>query len=119
MAGKLWVVLELPTVWPGRGGGEDWVGEGVCARGERGIFPADLQRAERYWRCSFGDRPCRVLGRMWWDDVAGELGVLEAGELLCEEAPVEETETESVLALLSMTAEPPLLFPIIPGALPR
>lgn len=92
-AGKDWVVLELPTVWPGMGGGEDWVGEGVCASGERGMLPADLHRAERYWRWSFGERPCRELGLICWDG-AGELGVLEAGELLCEEAPNgPETET--------------------------
>lgn len=70
------------------------MGEGVCARGERGMLPADLQRAERYWRCSLGDRPCRVLGRMWWDEVAGELGVLEAGELLWEEAPMRKEREE-------------------------
>lgn len=88
MAGKLWVVCELPTVWPGRGGGEACVGDGVCASGDSGMLPADLQRAERYWRCSFGDRPCSVLGRMWCEaDDAGELGVLEAGELLWDEAP--------------------------------
>ena len=53
------------------------------------MLPADLHRAERYWRCSFGDRPCSVLGRMWCEaDDAGELGVLEAGELLWDEAPV-------------------------------
>ena len=28
-----------------------------------------------------GERPCRELGRMCWE-AAGELGVLEAGELL-------------------------------------
>lgn len=50
------------------------------------MFPADLQRAERYWRCSLGERPCSELGLMWWEEeaaaAAGELGVLEAGELL-------------------------------------
>lgn len=75
------MVLELPTVWPGMAGGEDWVGEGVWARGDRGMLPADLQRAERYWRWSLGERPCRELGLMCWEG-AGELGVLEAGELL-------------------------------------
>lgn len=29
LAGKVWVVLELPTVCPLRGGGEEVVGEGV------------------------------------------------------------------------------------------
>lgn len=29
LAGNVWVVLELPTVWPVRGGGEDVVGDGV------------------------------------------------------------------------------------------
>lgn len=81
LAGKAWVVLELPTVWPDRGGGEEVVGEGVWARGDRGMLPADLQRAERYWRCSLGERPCRELGLMCWE-AAGELGVLETGELL-------------------------------------
>lgn len=88
LAGKLCVVCELPTVWPGSGGGDACVGDGVCARGDSGMLPADLQRAERYWRCSFGDSPCKVLGLMWCEaDEAGELGVLEAGELLCDEAP--------------------------------
>lgn len=40
------------------------LGEGVCASGDRGTLPADLQRDERNWRCSLGDRPCRELGRM-------------------------------------------------------
>lgn len=76
-------------MWPGSGGGDACVGDGVCASGDSGMLPADLQRAERYWRCSFGDRPCSVLGRIWCDaEDAGELGVLEAGELLWDEAPV-------------------------------
>lgn len=50
------------------------------------MLPADLQRAERYWRCSLGESPCRELGLICWV-VAGEFGVLEAGELLWEEAP--------------------------------
>ena len=80
-------------MWPGSGGGDACVGDGVCASGDSGMLPADLQRAERYWRCSFGDRPCSVLGRMWCDaDDAGELGVLEAGELLWDEAPADERE---------------------------
>lgn len=88
LAGKLCVVCELPTVWPGSGGGDACVGDGVCASGDRGMLPADLHRAERYWRWSFGDSPCSVLGRMWCDaDDAGELGVLDAGELLWDEAP--------------------------------
>lgn len=29
LAGKAWVVLELPTVCPAMGGGEDEVGDGV------------------------------------------------------------------------------------------
>lgn len=45
------------------------------------MLPADLRRGERYWRCSFGARPCRELGRMW-PELAGELGTLELGELL-------------------------------------
>lgn len=57
LAGKLCVVCELPTVWPGSGGGDACVGDGVWASGDSGMLPADLQRAERYWRCSFGDRP--------------------------------------------------------------
>lgn len=40
------------------------VGEGVRASGESGMFPADLRRGERYWRCSLGARPCSELGRM-------------------------------------------------------
>lgn len=60
----------------------------MCASGDNGMLPADLHRAERYWRWSFGDKPCNVLGRMWCEaDDAGELGVLEAGELLWDEAP--------------------------------
>lgn len=69
------------------------MGEGVWASGESGMFPADLQRAERYWRWSLGERPCRELGRMCWDG-AGELGVLEAGELLWDEAPEGEEQKE-------------------------
>lgn len=56
------------------------------ASGERGMFPADLRRGERYWRCSLGARPCRELGRMW-PELAGELGTLELGELLWDEFP--------------------------------
>lgn len=66
---------------PVKGGGEEVVGDGVWARGDSGMLPADLQRAERYCRWSLGDRPCRELGLMWWDG-AGELGVLDAEELL-------------------------------------
>lgn len=51
------------------------------ARGERGMFPADLRRGERYWRWSFGARPCSELGRIW-PELAGEFGTLELGELL-------------------------------------
>lgn len=65
LAGNIWVVLELPTVCPVKGGGEEVVGDGVWARGESGMLPADLQRAERYCRWSLGDRPCRELGLMW------------------------------------------------------
>lgn len=50
------------------------------------MLPADLQRAERYWRCSLGESPCRELGLICWV-VAGEFGVLVAGELFWEEAP--------------------------------
>lgn len=73
--------------WPCSGEGERcgeqlWgVGDGVRASGERGMFPADLRRGERYWRCSLGARPCSELGRMW-PELAGELGTLELGELL-------------------------------------
>lgn len=53
------------------------------------MLPADLHRAERYWRWSLGERPCRELGLMWWEEEeAGELGVLEEGELLWEEVPL-------------------------------
>lgn len=51
MAGKDWVVLEMATECPlRRGEGERWgdvgwgVGEGVRAKGERGMLPADLRR---------------------------------------------------------------------------
>lgn len=94
LAGKVCVVLELPTEWPAMGGGEDVVGDGVCASGDRGMFPADLQRDERYWRCSLGDRPCRELGRMCCD-AAGEFGVEDAGELLWEDVPDEKDEEKS------------------------
>lgn len=63
------------------------------ASGERGMFPADLRRGERYWRCSLGARPCSELGRMW-PELAGELGTLELGELLWDEAPPTEQTTE-------------------------
>lgn len=78
--------------WPCSGEGERCgeqlcgVGEGVRASGESGMFPADLRRGERYWRCSLGARPCSELGRMW-PELAGELGTLELGELLWDEAP--------------------------------
>ncbi len=57
LAGKAWVVLELPTVCPVMGGGEDKIRDGVWASGDRGMFPTDLQRAERYCRWSLGERP--------------------------------------------------------------
>lgn len=65
------------------------VGEGVRARGERGMLPADLRRGERYWRCNLGARPCRELGRIW-PELAGEFGTLELGELLWDEVPPTE-----------------------------
>ena len=76
--GNACVVWLLPGTCPGSGGAavlgggggdpEDEAGQEVCggdgvwARGERGMLPADLQRAERYWRWSFGERPCREEG---------------------------------------------------------
>ena len=63
------------------------------------MLPADLQRAERYWRWSLGLRPCRELGLMWWE-AAGELGVLDAGELLWE---VAEGSRENKLQTSSIT----------------
>lgn len=50
------------------------------------MFPADFLLGDLYCRCSFGARPCRELGRMC-PELAGELGTLELGELLCEEFP--------------------------------
>lgn len=80
-------------MWPGKGGGEDCVGEGVWASGDKGMLPADLQRADRYCRWSLGERPCRELGLMCWEG-AGEFGVLEAGELFWDEAPTEKNKAE-------------------------
>lgn len=65
------------------------MGDGVRASGDSGMFPADLRRGERYWRCSLGARPCSELGRMW-PEPAGELGTLEPGELLWDEVPPSE-----------------------------
>lgn len=67
----------------------------MWASGDKGMLPADLQRAERYWRCSLGERPCRELGLMCWEG-AGEFGVLEAGELLWEEAPAGPQDAEKL-----------------------
>lgn len=83
--GRAWVP------WPDRGDGERWGeaaggGEGVWASGDSGMLPADLRRGERYWRWSLGARPCRELGRVC-PELAGELGTLELGELLCDEFP--------------------------------
>lgn len=85
MAGKAW------APWPERGEGERCGedaggGEGVWARGDSGMLPADLRRGERYWRWSLGARPWSELGRVC-PEPAGELGTLELGELLCEELP--------------------------------
>lgn len=91
--------------WPGSGEGERWgellcgVGDGVRARGDRGMLPADLRRGERYWRWSLGARPCRELGRMW-PELAGEFGTLELGELLWEEFP--PTDGEKTVTIKSM-----------------
>lgn len=90
--GKDWPMEELRSAWLASGEGERWgevlwgVGEGVRASGDKGILPADLRRGERYWRCSFGARPWRELGRIW-PELAGEFGTLELGELLWDEFP--------------------------------
>lgn len=54
--GKDCMRLQLAKLCPGRGEGERCgevdcdVGDGVCAKGDSGIFPADFLRGERYWR---------------------------------------------------------------------
>lgn len=90
-AGKVWAIFELPMEYPSKGDGDLWgdvgwgVGEGVRARGERGILPADFLLPDLYLGPpSFGPNPCRVLG-LTCPEPAGEFGALELGELLCEE----------------------------------
>ena len=61
--------------WAGGGAWGELTGEGVCANGDKGMLPADLQRADRYCRCSFGERPCRELGRICCD-TRGPVGAL-------------------------------------------
>lgn len=77
------------------------MGDGVWARGDSGMLPADLQRAERYWRWSFGERPCRELGLMCWEG-EGEVGVLEAEELLWDEAPDGDGDTTKTSGQVSL-----------------
>lgn len=113
LAGKACVVLEMDTECPlRRGEGErcgdvGWgVGEGVRARGERGMLPADLRRPWRSrWPGSLGPRPWRVLGRMW-PEPAGELGALELGELLWEEFPPRGEKRKLLSKTLTLRSEP-------------
>ena len=67
-------------------------GDGVLARGDNGILCTDLRR----WGDLMADilclSPWSELGRLCSCDPAGELGVLELGELLFDEVEWEESE---------------------------
>ena len=99
---KVWVTLEDPGWWPadigsargdgvrvGEMGGGRGPGEGVLARGDRGIWPADFLR-EGEWRFlvlmhSLCLRPCREEGR-----------VEEEEEVTGAEGEVREQSAEAV-----------------------
>ena len=70
-------------------------GEGVLASGDRGMLCTDLRRCGDLTVCSLCLRPCRELGRPRWAELAGELGVLEPGDELCDELVVEWAESEA------------------------
>ena len=90
----------------GKAGGEAAGGEGVWASGESGMLPADLQRAARYCRCSFGERPCRELGRRCGPG-AGDGGALEPGELLGGDVPARDERHRAAFAPgLGLAASP-------------
>lgn len=61
------------------------------------MLPADLQRAARYCRCSFGERPCSELGRRCGPG-AGDGGALEPGELLGGDGPARAKRQRAALA---------------------
>ena len=93
---KVWVALEEPGWWPERGsargegvlvgemGGGRGPGEGVRARGDRGMWPTDFL-LEGEWRFlvlmwSLCFRPWREEGRVEVEALAGEHGAEESSE---------------------------------------
>lgn len=78
-------------------------GDGGRASGDSGIWPHDLRLGDLDGWTSLCLRPCSVLGLVKWEEcvkLAGELGTLEPGELLCDEYPGDESEGERSLLLL-------------------
>lgn len=67
-------------------------GEGVRARGDRGILCTDLRRCGDLRLCArLCLSPCRELGRQNCEELAGELGADELGEELVEELAADES----------------------------
>ena len=70
-------------------------GDGVRASGDSGMLCTDLRRCGDLMVCSLCFSPCSELGRENCDGVAGELGVLDVGELLFDELAVECAESDA------------------------
>lgn len=70
-------------------------GDGVLASGDRGMLCTDFLLCGDLMVCSLCFSPCKELGRENCDGAAGELGVLEVGELLLEELAVDRAESDA------------------------